>query len=110
MNTHETYAQKVKSFQSRIGMFLIKQDYEMVVAFISGMDYCSGEKMLDGFNEWIRKTYKIRSEVYWGGLIEDVYKRECEATSDLSKSKGKVDFLFQVTLEFLLVKENSNVS
>jgi hypothetical protein len=102
----QTYREKVEDFRRHIGMFLGEEPtYDTVTAFICGMDYGSfssrDDRMLAGFEDWLRAEFRVQSPVYFGGYISDIFDMQTGDSEDGRSEQDRIDFLFDVLLKFL---------
>ncbi|WP_068081567.1 hypothetical protein [Polycladidibacter stylochi] len=69
----DSATEKIRNVISRPGMFLLEDDLSYAVAFLSGLDYSSDTKPLNGFHDWIVDKYFNEPQAQaWEHLIKKI--------------------------------------
>lgn len=83
-------------------MFLLDDRFLTVVAFVQGCDSATGERLLQGFNDWVaNRIGSGESSLYWSSQIANKHGVESETDIPLESRAVVIEDLFKLLDEFL---------
>lgn len=89
-------AAKIRSVIARPGMFIREGNLTYAIAFLSGLNYSSTTKPLDGFHDWLVDNYFDEPKAQaWEALIEEI------PNCSTGEHKNDVDAFLGIVRKFL---------
>jgi hypothetical protein len=99
-----------KNVRRRTEMYVSKQTYAIVAAFVQGYDMAYEGGLLNGFKEWLVLRLQKGSNLGWPALVLDIAfptVRNPEACLGTPESERlAIEMLFDLLAEFDIVRED----
>jgi hypothetical protein len=107
MRHHKSLFENVRH---RTEMYVSKQTYAIVAAFVQGYDMAYEGGVLNGFKEWLVLRLQKGSNLGWSALVLDIaFPNACDPEESLGTPESErlaIETLFDLLAEFDIVCED----